>query len=93
MKEEVLAKKKRAKYLNERFNQYNDLARSTKDIRKWLRKSAVVYWRMDDDDMAECHEEKGDEFFDFADSYEGEAAKPLKVLSGLLDSSDSMICS
>ena len=31
-----LARRKKARYLSERINQYNHLARSTKDVRKWL---------------------------------------------------------
>ena len=41
-----LARSKKARYLNGRINQCNDLARSTKDVRKWLRENAVMYWRM-----------------------------------------------
>ena len=55
--------------------------------------SAVTYWRMGDDDIAEWHEEKGDEFFDFAEFYEREAAKAFKELHGILESSDSMMYS
>ena len=40
-----------------------------------------------------CHEEKGDEFFDLADSYEGKAAKAFKELHAILDSSNSMMYS
>ena len=72
-----LARIEKARYLNERIDQHNDLAHSTKDVRKWLRESAVM---MGDDDMVEWHEEKGDEFFYFADFYEREVSKAFKEL-------------
>ena len=34
---------KRATYLSDRINQYNDLARAEKDIRKWLTRGAVAH--------------------------------------------------
>ena len=77
MKEEVLTQvrwqQKEGKYLNERINQYNDLARSTNNRRKWLMKSAVMHWKMGDEDMAEWHEETSDGFFQFAFFNEEEA--------------------
>ena len=48
-----LAKKKRPKYLNERINQYYDLARTTNDVRKWLMRSTMTHWKIFDEDMAE----------------------------------------
>ena len=48
-----IGKKRRASYLNDRINQYNDLAWTTKDVRRWLIRSAVNHWEMGDEDMAE----------------------------------------
>ena len=56
-----------------------------------MRENTVTYWRMGDDDMAEWHEKKGDEFFVFADFYKGEAAKAFKAVCVVLDSSDSIM--
>ena len=70
MKEEILVKseltkKKKARYLNNHINQYNGLARTTKDIRKWLMRKAVTCWIRGDEDMAEWHEKISDEFFEY----------------------------
>ena len=45
-------KKRRARYINDRINQYNDLSRTTKDVGKWLMRRAVTCWTRDDEDMA-----------------------------------------
>ena len=36
-------RRKRATYLSDRINQYNDLARVAKEIRKWLTRGAVTH--------------------------------------------------
>lgn len=69
------AKKERACFLVDRINQYNNLARVTKEVRNCLRDNPVTWWRMGDDDMKEWHEEKGDQVFDFVEFYEKEAAR------------------
>ena len=51
--QEEYAKKKRVWFLIDRINQYNDLARVTKEVRNYLRDSTVTWWRMVEDDMAE----------------------------------------
>ena len=66
-----MARKRRAKYSSDQINQYNDLARSTNDVRKWLMKSAVTHWKMGHEDMAEWHKETSDEFLEFADFMRG----------------------
>ena len=43
------------------------------------------------DDMAECHDEKDDQFFIFAEFYEKEAAKASKDLYRIIGSLDSML--
>ena len=71
-----LAKGKRAKYLNERINQYNGMARTKNSIRKWLMRSIMTLWKMSDEGMEERHEEISDKLFDYFDFYKG---KPLKL--------------
>ena len=39
-------------------------------------------WRLGDDDLAEWHEYKGDDFFEYADLYKREATKAFKELRG-----------
>ena len=56
-------------------------------------KITMTHWKMDDEDMAEWHKETKDEFFEFADFYEGEAAKASKELREIIDSSDPLMCS
>lgn len=68
----------RAKCLHDRINKYFDLACYMKDVRKCLRERAVTCWRMGDDDVAELHEYKGDDVFEFADFYGREATKAFK---------------
>ena len=48
-----------------------------RNMMKWLRERAVDCWRLGDDGMVKWYEEKGDEFFDFADFREREATKAL----------------
>ena len=86
-------KKKRALFLFDHVNEYNDIARTSKDVRNHLRNSVVTWWRRGDGDMAECHEEKGDMFFDFADFHGKEAAKASKELHRIIGSSDPMLSS
>ena len=59
------AKKMRAWVLIDHVSEYKNLAKATKEVRNYLRDSAVTWWRRGDDDMAEWHEEKGDEVFAF----------------------------
>ena len=73
------------KHLNERINQYDDLARSTNEVRKCLMKSAVTHWRMGYENMAEWHEEISDEFFEFGSFYEGKPLKASKELREIID--------
>ena len=75
------------------INGHNDLARATKDIRNYLRDSAVMWWRRGDNDMVEWHEEMGDDFLDSADFYEKETAKASKELHRIVGSSDPMMYS
>ena len=56
-------KKKRALFLIDCINEYNSLTRATKEARNYLRDSTVMWWRREDDDMEEWHEEKGDQIF------------------------------
>ena len=46
---------------------------------------------MGDEDMAEWHEEISDDFFEFADFCEGEAAKASKEIREIIYSSDNLI--
>ena len=82
-----LQKKKRANYPNERINQCNDLAQMTKDVRKWLMRSAVTCWKRGYEDIAEWHEEISDEFFEYVDFYKDEAlaAKTSTDLFEIID--------
>ena len=77
-----LARRKRDKCLHERNNKYNDLARPMNDVRKWLRERSVTCWRIGDGNLAEWHEYKGDDFFEFVDFCEREATKTFKELRG-----------
>ena len=83
-----ITKKRRARFLNERINQYNDLARGTKDVRKCVMRSVVTCWKRGDEDMTEWHEGIGDEFFAHTDFYEEEFARTQRELRKLIDSSD-----
>ena len=87
------ARKRRTKYLSERIDQYNDMAPSTNDVRKWLMNITVTHWKMGDEDMAEWHKEIRDEFREFAAFDEGEAAMASKELRDIIDSSDPLMCS
>lgn len=51
--QEEYAMKKRVWFPIDRINQYDDLARLTKEVRNYLRYIAVMWLRMEDDDMAE----------------------------------------
>ena len=46
---------------------------------------------MGEDDMAEWHEEKSDQFFDFVEFYVKETAKASKELHEIIRSSDLMM--
>ena len=50
-----------------------------------------MWWRMGDDNMAEWHEEKGDQIFDFTKIYKEEVAKASKELHKIIDSSNPMM--
>lgn len=77
-----MARRKKARYLHELINQYTDLARSMNDVTKSLRESAMMCWRMSDVDMAEWHEYKSNDFFEYADFYERGATKAFKEIQG-----------
>ena len=85
--------KKRAMYLSDRINQYNDLAWTTKDIRRWLMRGDVNNLEMGDEEMVECHEAISEEFFEYIDLYEKKVAKASKGLHEIIDSSDLSMCS
>ena len=70
------------------MNQYSDLARTTKDVRKWLIRSEINHSEMGDEDMAECHEAISEEFSEYIDLYKKEAAKVSKELHEIIDSSE-----
>ena len=55
------------KHLNERINQYNGMARTKNNVRKWLMRSIVTLWKISDEDMDELHEEISDELFEYFD--------------------------
>ena len=55
-------------------------------------KSTVTHWKMGDEGMAEWHKDIRDEFREFADFYEGEAAKASKEFRDIIDSSDPLMC-
>lgn len=52
--------------MHEQINKCNDLAHSTKDRRKLLMERDMKCWRLGDDELAEWHEYKGDESFEYA---------------------------
>ena len=56
-------------------------------------KITVTHLKMGDEDMAEWHKEIRDEFREFADFDEGEAAMASKELRDIIDSSDPLMCS
>ena len=47
-----------------------------------MRERVVDCWRLGDDGMAKWHQEKGDEFVEFADICEREVNKAFKGLCG-----------
>ena len=73
---------RRARYVHERINKYSDLGPSTKDTRKCLRERAVTCSKLGCDDLAELYECKGDQFFEFVNSFDREATKVFKELRG-----------
>ena len=77
-----LARWRRVKCVHERIHKNLNLPRSMRNTREWLTKRAVDCWRLGYDGMAKWHEEKKDVLFDFANFYEGEAAKAFKELRG-----------
>ena len=59
-----LTKRKRAIYLSDRINQYNDLACIAKDVEKWLMRGAVTHSKLVDEVMKEWYENISGEFFE-----------------------------
>ena len=51
----------------------------------------MTFWKRHDEDMAEWNEEIGDEFFDFTDFDEEEAAKASKELHEIISLSDPLM--
>ena len=60
--------RKRTRYLHERINEYSELARHEK-CEKITEIESYNVPELGDDDLAEWHEDKGDELSEFADFY------------------------
>ena len=84
-------RRKRATYLSNRINQYNDLVRAAKEIRKWLTRGAGTHWKLRGVDMAEWYAKSSGEFFEIDDFYEEETSRPSRKLRGMVDSSDPLM--
>ena len=54
---------------------------SIEDVSKWLRERVKTCWRIGNDNLAEWHEYKRDEFIEFADLCERESTKAFRELS------------
>ena len=90
---EEVTRKERVEYLIERINQYNDLARTAKEVGSHLGRSAVTSWRKWDEDMVDWRERKGDRMYEMAEYCEKEAAKASNELHRIITSSDPVMYS
>ena len=81
------------KLLLERINQYDDFARTAKEVGNHLGKNAMMWWRIWDEDIVEWSERKGDHIFDMDECYQKEAAKASKEIHMIINSLDTMMYS
>ena len=69
---------------------YNDLARTAKKVGKYSGRSSVTWSRVEDEEIVESSERKGDNLYNMAEHCEDEAAKASSELHRIMVSSEPL---